>query len=417
MTDNIVTMPTPIALRVERLRNRLDAYAKHQGEFADVVLGLATELFDARRECAGDDRAFGAWLGEYGCDDLGRHEREALIKIGEHAELARPVLQTTTSRSMQLIWLNEIKPIIPSVRADAPSPTSPIESPPASPSEPEKPQVAVQQNVESTPELEPPPNRPTATKRSPLYGLPDADTMHDNFLDPNTRTNLGRLRRKRNGIAIWDLILKSIRSGVFGPPTKASIDDVSLRLVLPWLSRSRLTKHIDLKNERMRSLVDEALLPLLLERPELRQPENHDRLEREFELRRRSIDEKNRQKYILQEHEKELARKPLPINEEPILVYGTPLWPILGDLTPRYTYDELRHACWYVNYFMQMIAAIGHEKLRPVDVVLYGRHFAKYMRPMAVKGFSNAVGDILGAYERNPTGETKHPPQPVNFGL
>jgi hypothetical protein len=54
--------------------------------------------------------ARGAWLAENGCDDLGAQERRALVKIGEHIDLAREVFTTTSRLSVQHIWLKEIEP-------------------------------------------------------------------------------------------------------------------------------------------------------------------------------------------------------------------------------------------------------------------------------------------------------------------
>jgi hypothetical protein len=71
---------------------------------------LAVELKSARDECGDNDTAFGCWLVDNDCDDLGRHDRAALIKFGEHLELARRVLQETRSNSVRLIWQDEVKP-------------------------------------------------------------------------------------------------------------------------------------------------------------------------------------------------------------------------------------------------------------------------------------------------------------------
>jgi hypothetical protein len=45
------------------------------------------------------------------CDDLGAQERRALVKIGEHIDLAREVFAATSSLSVRLIWSKEIEPL------------------------------------------------------------------------------------------------------------------------------------------------------------------------------------------------------------------------------------------------------------------------------------------------------------------
>jgi hypothetical protein len=80
----------------------------HSRASLSVSAALAIELKAARDECGGNDRAFGVWLAENGCDDLSAHQRAAVIKMAEHIEVAREVLESTNRRSLEHIWRSEI---------------------------------------------------------------------------------------------------------------------------------------------------------------------------------------------------------------------------------------------------------------------------------------------------------------------
>jgi hypothetical protein len=120
MTAELVQMP--IESTKMRVRRALDEYKDAQDNWSAHALALAIELSNARKECGGNDIKFGAWLSENGCDDLGRHDRQALINIGDFIDIAREVFATTSSLSVEQIWLKEIKPqIMPGVRHDVPA--------------------------------------------------------------------------------------------------------------------------------------------------------------------------------------------------------------------------------------------------------------------------------------------------------
>jgi hypothetical protein len=68
------------------------------------------KLKAARDFCGGDDSAFGRWLADHGCDDLGKDARAALINMGEHPEQTRQALAVTHRRSLRRIWDEEIQP-------------------------------------------------------------------------------------------------------------------------------------------------------------------------------------------------------------------------------------------------------------------------------------------------------------------
>ena len=96
--------------RPARLRRALDEWHEASDQWVEKTIALAIELKEARDEYGSNDTAFGQWLVDNNCNDLGKNQRGALIKFAEHAELTRQVLKKTSSRSLQLIWRNEIKP-------------------------------------------------------------------------------------------------------------------------------------------------------------------------------------------------------------------------------------------------------------------------------------------------------------------
>ena len=101
----LVNKPRPV-----RLRRALDEWHEASDQWVEKTIALAIELKEARDEYGSNDTAFGQWLVDNNCNDLDKNQRGALIKFAEHVELTRQVLKETSSRSLQLIWRNEIKP-------------------------------------------------------------------------------------------------------------------------------------------------------------------------------------------------------------------------------------------------------------------------------------------------------------------
>jgi hypothetical protein len=103
--------------------------AKARRTWIEGSIKLAQFLHAKRKEYA-SDQDFGAWLAEsgYGDNHISRHDRAALIKMGEHPDVTHSVLEQTTRRSWQLIWREEIQPRLEQA-ARLPSP-EPIRQPP-----------------------------------------------------------------------------------------------------------------------------------------------------------------------------------------------------------------------------------------------------------------------------------------------
>lgn len=72
------------------------------------IMPLARRLLAAKQRHPAK-RAFGKWLRGSSYGLIGKNDRAALINIGKHAEISRIVLRKTTSRSVRLIWLNQVR--------------------------------------------------------------------------------------------------------------------------------------------------------------------------------------------------------------------------------------------------------------------------------------------------------------------
>ena len=184
---------------------------------------------------------------------------------------------------------------------------------------------------------------------------------------------------------------------------------MTVRVLLPWLPQ-RSFAGFHLKNPLTHKLVREVLFPMLRERSELRGTPHL--VEREFEIRRRAIEEAARRQSKLDEHKAKVQAGAVAAGEQPIIAFGEPLWPPQRpDLTLPYSYGELCHACWFVGYFL----GIARPGWKPTETAMAGRHLAKYIEPVQ-PGFVAAVRAIFNAYEDHPNGEKQFPPIPVNFG-
>jgi hypothetical protein len=246
--------------------------------------------------------------------------------------------------------------------------------------------------------------------RQAFARLPDADLVNAHMREKQARAEFGKFVRTPKGRPAWALLIESIESGLYGPPTRAdSTTSMTVRVLLPWLPR-RSFAGFHLKNPLTHKLVREVLFPMLRERPELR--ETPHLVEREFNARRRAIEEDARRKSKLDEHKAKIQAGTMAAGEQAIVAFGEPLWPPQRpDLTSPYSYKELCHACWFVGYFL----GIARSDWKPTETAMAGRHLAKYIAPVQ-PGFVAAVRMIFNAYEDAPSGEKQFPPIPVNFG-
>ena len=83
------------------------------------IMPLARRLLAAKQRYPAK-QAFGKWLRGSTYASIGKNDRAALINIGKHAEISRIVLRQTTSRSVRLIWLNEVRGVAGRLRFNNP---------------------------------------------------------------------------------------------------------------------------------------------------------------------------------------------------------------------------------------------------------------------------------------------------------
>src|SRR5947208_2238130 len=122
-------------------------------------------------------------------------------------------------------------------------------------------------------------------------------------------------------------------------------------------------------------------------------------VEREFNARRRAIEEDARRKSKLDGHKAKIQAGAMAAGEQPIVAFGEPLWPPQRpDLTSPYTYKELSHACWFVGYFL----GIARPGWKPTETAMAGRHLAKKITPTAKSNFrqSRSTSGIESCQER-----------------
>jgi hypothetical protein len=426
----IIDMPTPMNVLADRVRAGHQRAERGSQEWVEGVLEMASAMHEARDHFQNDDRRFGIWTIENEIDFFNQDDRNALVNMGAHLELARIVLEETQRRSFQLIWREEMKPRLegkirrPEVRGvvirmsrsamrDDQSPTLTPERPEIAAQETEKVDPAIPQNAEPTPTPKLDLPRKEFRKRgrqAAFASLPDADLVNAHMLEKQARAEFGKFVRTPKGRPAWALLIESIETGLYGPPTRAdSTTSMTVRVLLPWLPQ-RSFAGFHLKNPLTHKLVREVLFPMLRERPELR--ETPHLVEREFNARRRAIEEDARRKSKLDEHKAKIQAGAMAAGEQPIVAFGEPLWPPQRpDLTSPYSYKELCHACWFVGYFL----GIARPGWKPTETAMAGRHLAKYIEPVQ-PGFVAAVRAIFNAYEDHPNGEQQFPPIPVNFG-
>ena len=230
-------------------------YGMNREAFSATTLALAAAFVVARDLFGDDDRAFGSWLGETGRDNVTRHDREALIKIGRHPRIALNVILLTETRSYRTIWQEiekrlprEAPPICPSPGADAP-----ISALAANlPSEQE--QSADQKNAPRQIDDSPSPRPDTKYKFDKLLGdgyaailnWRDREERQRGFFRlTNTAGLVAQIAEQKGGKDVVRRFADLLKTGDYGPGHGTKITDVSPRLVFPELPQDwarRLTK-------------------------------------------------------------------------------------------------------------------------------------------------------------------------------
>jgi hypothetical protein len=380
--------------RAISVRRALDEWHDASENWIEKTLTLASELYAARQECGDNDRNFGMWLFDNGCDDLGRDARAALINLGKHSALSRQMMERSPSRSVELLW-DQVKQHLSESSDRSSTPETTISS--AKPTDlPKKTETAPNPSPAKVPAIADPLGAMIDRK------LPKAEIVCGSVLDPRARQTLVHLvkHHRKAGLRVWELLIQSIESGVFGPPierayftTRAGSDDfpVGLRILIPWFSK-RL--HLNLLKSEVAEFVGKVLLPAIAADRD-RFLTNPDALDEAFI------------RSIRTRHENEMRakagprlptiKKESPPQEYPIIAYGTPLWPRADDLT----FDEVRHAVWFFDFLVK-----HYRDRAPGSARIATSHLLKFIFGRQ-SGWDRAVRLVIQAYEKNPDGETR----------
>jgi len=424
---NTITMP---GLRVRQLRQALDEWNEANEAWNEVnstriekMLALAVELKAARDECEGDDSAFGRWLLATGCDDLGKNDRLALIRMGENIELSRQVLEATNRHSPRYIWDNEIRPRLAPVDVSEPAsteipfPTQGMVSP-VDVSEPEgRAEVRTISPVPRTVTVEvrtPPPLQRTLPprplpSRSPYRELDRGAEVYRAITHRNTRYHLAQVTLDEDGGPwIWALVLSAIDNG-FLTTTDIHTRRITTRLLFPdapeeWANRWDLTSPPALR------YVQETLMPAAIACRDaiLANPRQIAAITNDYIAAQVS----------------ERAVQALPPGEVEIVVFGERLWPPAPQDT--YDYDQVRAAVWTfrdLNTWLET-SIVGREvPFRALTIRMHTKWYGEYVirslrsedryRMLKVYGLIDHCSQLL---EANPEGECKWPPFPAAEG-
>jgi hypothetical protein len=405
--DNVIPMPEPLDKLAAQIHADLDANERDQANWIQRTLRIAGKLAEARERFQKDNNAFGYWLVDVGLDRIDKNDRIGYLGIAANPAISCRVLAETTRRSIQLIWREEIEPSLPSARktpVDPPQPAKPVEAS-TNPAP-----IATEPNGE-TAESEVPKVKRGGGRPCNVDKLPKAALVKAHVLERHTTSMLGSLPPKLR-TSVWNLLIESIESGAHGPPQGLNLKrlkdgKIGLRLILPWLSSQDLQHYdlrdFDLTKEEHRTNIRKYILPVAAEHREnvWNKPEAFARLINKARIEREDI---AREQARQQKIERTLA-KPIASGEQPIIAYGVPLWPVLDGLTPQYSYDELCHAIWFVQYLLPLM----RNEATPQGKALTARHLIKFVSPLAAVGWGNAARDFLSAYENNPEGECRLP--------
>jgi hypothetical protein len=412
MTDNIVQMPTPLSTLGKQLREDIAAVETFHSQWVESMLRLGAHLHEARDRFPSDDTAFGHWLVDEKVD-LGPKDRAALIAMAADPNIFRMVLiEQTDVLHANTIWQKYRQRF--EIHFKAPPAGTSSEIPPETAkqtgdlSDAPDPTRAQSESKDESVALSRAKPRDGGGTKWKLRKYPDADLVFAHVTRAQTRSALAKIVSAKGGRAVWELLVEAIKLGHYGPPSTGN-ERPNLRMILPWVPPGSFADSIEIKTQDGRKYVRDIIFPLLAQKPELKQdPSNFGKA---VARRRYETEEELRKTRQMEHHASVVAKHQFQPGEQEVVAYGTPMWPLEYSL--GYTYEELKHACWYANFFLNSIA---RRDWSVVSAGMMGRHLIKWIGPIA-PGVTTAIKQIFSAYELNPKGECKFPMTPVNFGI
>jgi len=430
--------------RAHLVRIAVGYWRETAANWVAATLDLASQLWDARQDFGNDNNQFGAWLDENNIN-LSKDDRAALLGIGKNMEFAKPILEQTDRRSIQLIWRNDIKPLLqgtyPSVRTGnerqegsegglRSATTTPLTNENDLSSDDEEGERGESEGLSY--------RYDNAQQKAKAAEMTEKDSENQEIdlspreegssSDEDTKTNkllefdqgakvaavfqsdrarlalqrLVRLGKKKfapGGKQLWAVVVELIDAGVL---VSARGDYANLRLLFPDAQFSYARK-FDLGKHRDRHYVCEVIVPAAIGNKAryLADPTSLETLVREQE-----------KKMASQQHMANADKTMLAPGEEKIVMFGECLWPRPPD--QFYSYKAVRSAVWvfldWKNWGDQT-ATIGTQALNLRHFISEMEEFVRHEMEarMPFMEMSGVVKWLTRLWEKNPEARCEPP--------
>jgi hypothetical protein len=428
-------MKSSLRRALDAWRNADDVLQVSRGQWVAATLDVAVALKAARDYCGGDDRAFGIWLVENGCDDFGHQDRAALINIGEHIEVARKVLSETTSQSVRLIWEDEVKPRLltfTSAGKGTPGAES-TQQPPENNAMTFKNEEAAQNNATNVeaqlPEqVEPVAAAPKAPKAAATFApkpssvgrpaaylkMPRGAEIAALFKNDGGRKRLSAIANSRMARQQWQLLLKAADTGLLttndSAPKSATIRMLFPQAPVGW------SKQFSLDDPKARGIIEKMLLPAMIACKDqlLADPERTPQIIAAYENAQRANRQAEKRQQVVT-----AAVAALGPNQQELKVFGTTVWPRLDNRQGNYDYDQVRAAIWAFRDYLNWNVLMTRDN-DPASHGIRIRNSTRYFREYLTRADQNSpmrpVFNLIiwfsYLWANSPTGECKWPAYP-----
>jgi hypothetical protein len=404
MTDNIVTMPTPMNVLADKIRAAFARTEHGRQEWIDGTLELATALSEARERFQKDDRKFSVWLAENDLDAIGKNDRAALISMADQA-ITKQVLQETKRSSWFWIWREEIQPMVHQVMTHAAEPTLISEPPAPDDTAGETEQVAIEEtNVETE---APAPGKRRARKLDKI-GNAQSDTLVRMFEHHRIFTSMieGEGRQAHVKLALRYIAKRCVEKDY--PPELFTAKKWSLQFMYPHLPMRLLDRVC--KSGTPNAVVNIHTMLIETERRFMGTPE--------FGVKDQPFAAYNKAYSIFQaikdqkdgvevgSFDASAVHVPKFASDEgkpPVIVRGTQVWPVeIDNLHTGYGYDDLRCAYKFAEDVLLIFGEPRDASMATKSLTL--RHLMSWLpggynsRGCTIDGVLRALKDVVAAY-------------------
>ena len=363
MTDNILQMPTPKHILIDRMRSAIARTKQGRAEWIAGMVDQAYTLREARDQFGDNDTAFGVWLVENEIDEWNKDDRAGLINLARVAkdrgdlewlfaryaeERLRP--NTIWSAFKDKRWqftIEEFNRRFETVSSLSNASIGQSASEPKTKNAPNPPQEPPKADAPEPQAAELARIEDGTSERHPFHGLPRAAEMNAIYQHSSSRWLLGTaLKVKNSRKALWDLVLAAVDAG-FLTPHKSHPNTANIRLLFPATSPQIATDYL-LTSPKVVADIRDRIMPILSANREafLAAPD-------QFHLIVKRHEESSRRQAAAEARDKKLvsARQTLPYYESEVTLYGKVFWPIvdISDPDQRYDYQQLQAAAWFFD--------------------------------------------------------------------